>query len=199
MEIRQSPQAELTNLYVIYDADGTFTGEIIYALKKLFGISHCAACDITHGPRKEKPEFTYLKQRCGWNVPLHNIHRDEMDGQLRMAVGGMLPCVAARTTVGDVVLVEGGDLEKCSGSVECLKEKVDRALEVRQIVVPNQNLSEISSSEGVEKRNKMVVVEKRKELQGTVVPHGQIFALESGRSAHSLLELQQEDAVVPGA
>jgi len=69
----------LKALYIVYDADGTVAGEMLYLLRKWLGKGHCAACDITHGPRKVKPEWTSL-QRTGWlGVPLFNIHRDEME------------------------------------------------------------------------------------------------------------------------
>lgn len=130
----------LKALYVIYDADGTVVGEIMYALKKLLGISHCAACDITHGLRREKPEFTVLKQSYGWNVPLHNIHRDEMDGSMTETVAMTLPCVVARTSDRDVVLLGPGTLDECRGSVDSLRKSVDGALERFGIRVPEARI-----------------------------------------------------------
>lgn len=95
---------QVQQLFVVYDADGTTAGEILYLIKKLLGLGHCAACDITHGPRREKPEFTVLKT-AGWEVPLVNIHRNEMDRPLTRAVNGKLPCVVARTSRRDVYLL----------------------------------------------------------------------------------------------
>jgi hypothetical protein len=118
----------ITALYVVYDADGTHIGELLYMIRKLLGIAHCAACDITHGPRTEKPEFTRLKA-VGWNVPVHNIHRDEMDASLARAIGLVLPAVAARTQSGrDVVLLGPRQLDDCGGSVETLEASVNAAL-----------------------------------------------------------------------
>lgn len=123
-------------LYIIYDADGTRAGELVYMLRKALGLAHCAACDITHGPRVEKPEFTRLKA-AGWAVPLRNIHRDEMDAPLAAAVAGRLPVVAARTACGrDVVLLGPAQLDGCAGSVPTLEASVNAALAGAGISVP---------------------------------------------------------------
>jgi len=95
MSTRKEPQAEnelygglenkniaLESLYIVYDADGTVPGEVFYLLRKWFGKRHCAACDITHGPKTVKPEWNTL-QTTGWlGVNLFNIHRDEMDAKV---------------------------------------------------------------------------------------------------------------------
>lgn len=117
---------QVNALFVIYDADGTRAGELLYIAKKLLGLAHCAACDITHGPRKEKPEFTQLK--LTWPVPVHNIHRDEMDPAMAHVVHHTLPCVVARTDTLDVVVMRPEQLERCAGDV------VRFATDVRQCV-----------------------------------------------------------------
>lgn len=122
MPLRQSQR--VLSLHVIYDADGSLTGELVYMAKKLLGIAHCAACDITHGPRREKPEFTQLKA-VGWNVPFHNIHRDEMDEAMREAVAGVLPCVVARTEGKDVLVVGPKQLDECQGDIALFEAAVN--------------------------------------------------------------------------
>mmetsp|Transcript_15112 Transcript_15112/g.40521 ORF Transcript_15112/g.40521 Transcript_15112/m.40521 type:complete len:179 (-) Transcript_15112:240-776(-) len=108
---------KLAEVFVIYDADGTVAGELLYIVKKWFGRGHCAACVITHGPKREKPEFTSWKEQLG--VSLHNIHRDEMDIDLYNATRGRpFPCVVARDVDGEYVYVmTPEELEKCEGQV----------------------------------------------------------------------------------
>lgn len=133
--MKDSPK-HVQSLHVIYDVDGTPTGEIVYLFKKMLGLAHCAACAITHGARREKPEFTRLKQACP--VPVYNIHRDEMDDVMRGAVEGVLPCVVARTAKMDVRVMGPEELERCGGDVvaferrigECVKQ---RGLEMREV------------------------------------------------------------------
>lgn len=127
---------QVSALFVVYDADGTHIGELLYMLRKLLGIAHCAACDITHGPRREKPEFTRLKS-VGWNVPLYNIHRNEMDHALRTAVEGNLPAVAARTLEGGNILLLGPkQLDDCDGSVSILETAINAALAGASLSTP---------------------------------------------------------------
>lgn len=128
-KISSSTSSQVLSLYVIYNADGTLTGEFLYMAKKALGLAHCAACDITHGPRREKPEFTALKTTTGWTVPLINIHRDEMDETMDVCVNGILPCVVARTDNGDFLLVRPQELEECASSVDSFVYIVDERAE----------------------------------------------------------------------
>ncbi|EME30247.1 hypothetical protein Gasu2_27180 [Galdieria sulphuraria] len=120
----------LKALYIVYDADGTVPGEVLYLLRKWFGRGHCAACDITHGDKKVKPEWTTL-QTTGWlGVPLFNIHRDEMDAKLRTVVNTALPCVAGETDDSQYfLLLRPDDLESCVGDLSKLQEKIIEALQ----------------------------------------------------------------------
>lgn len=129
---------QVSSLYVIYDADGTRTGELIYIAKKLLGLAHCAACDITHGPRREKPEFTELK--LTWPVPVHNIHRDEMDIAMETAVLGVLPCVVARTHTADFVVMRPDELELCAGDVVSFAKRVRACVERADLRMPEKRV-----------------------------------------------------------
>ncbi|CAN8072478.1 unnamed protein product [Agarophyton chilense] len=121
------------SLHIIYDADGTMAGEFVYIAKKMLGLAHCAACDITHGPRKEKPEFTKIKS--SWKVPLYNIHRDEMDIRMAHATHGSLPCVVARTEQYDTVVLDSASLEACHGDVYRFQTVLDYALKHAQFEI----------------------------------------------------------------
>ncbi|PXF49234.1 hypothetical protein BWQ96_01023 [Gracilariopsis chorda] len=140
-----SGRPTVQSLHIIYDADGTIAGEVVYMLKKMLGIAHCAACDITHGPRREKPEFTRLKS--AWKAPLYNIHRDEMDSRMARTTNGRLPCVVARTEQYDVVLVDAPDLERCHGDVISFQNVVDDALDEACLgIQPSSTTSATSDS-----------------------------------------------------
>ncbi|GJQ09838.1 hypothetical protein GpartN1_g1629.t1 [Galdieria partita] len=120
----------LKALYIVYDADGTVAGEVLYLLRKWFGKGHCAACDITHGNKKVKPEWTTLQTTGFLGVPLFNIHRDEMDSKLRAVVNTTLPCVAGETDDSRYfLLLRPDDLESCLGELPKLQEKIIEALQ----------------------------------------------------------------------
>lgn len=134
----------IQSLHIVYDADGTRTGEIIYIVKKFLGVAHCSACDITHGPRCEKPEFTDMKHN--FPVPMFNIHRDEMDQQMTQTVAENLPCVVARTDMCDVLLLNAEALENCNGDVELFEQQLYRGAELCGLALPEKagNTSPVS-------------------------------------------------------
>jgi len=106
----------LRSMFIVYDADGTVCGEIIYHVRKMLFNATCSACSITHGPKKEKPEFTQLKGE--FSIPVYNIHRDEMDVELR-AVATSLPCVAVEQSDGKYeLLLSPEELDRANGSVD---------------------------------------------------------------------------------
>jgi len=121
----------LSEIFVIYDADGTVAGELVYLIRKWLGKGHCAACDITHGPKREKPEWKDLKATIG--IPVRNIHRDEMDIELYNASKTFaFPNVIGRNSEGDHVLLMGPEeLDECNGKVEVFNDRL------RTIIVRN--------------------------------------------------------------
>mmetsp|Transcript_12805 Transcript_12805/g.34464 ORF Transcript_12805/g.34464 Transcript_12805/m.34464 type:complete len:174 (-) Transcript_12805:275-796(-) len=138
-----APQRELVELFVIYDADGTVAGELVYLLGKwLLGRRQCAACSITHGPRREKPEFTDWKLSLG--VPVSNIHRDEMHIELYNATRSRaFPCVVGRvsqhgpaaaadapTAAEDqyVYIMDPHELDLCDGDLALFQAMLERKL-----------------------------------------------------------------------
>lgn len=139
----------ICELVMVYDADGSLSGELIYITKKWLGFGHCAACTISHGPMKEKPEFTALKQ-SGWGVPLRNIHRDEMDHDLHTALHNSLPCIAARCVSGDVVLLLGNNqLDECSGDVETFRSALDNAILDSNLMMPSSTDACVMNTDAV--------------------------------------------------
>lgn len=127
----------VSEFVLVYDADGTLTGEMKYAMKKLLGLGHCPSCAISHGKRAEKPEFIALKQAGGgWSVPVRNIHRDEMDAGLE-SIRSHVPCLAARTATGACrVLLDAHALEECGGDVYVFREALDKAIVRHRLQMP---------------------------------------------------------------
>lgn len=144
------------SLHVIYDADGTPTGELVYLFKKVLGLAHCAACSITHGARREKPEFTQLKR--AWPVPLYNIHRDEMDDAMRGTVEGVLPCVVARTAKMDVLVMGPEELERCGGDVVTFEKKIGECVKELGLDIGEAGIERIERICGRETGGKGAIV-----------------------------------------
>eukprot|EP00188_Purpureofilum_apyrenoidigerum_P003147 Plantae.Rhodophyta-Purpureofilum_apyrenoidigerum.ctg32027.p1 GENE.Plantae.Rhodophyta-Purpureofilum_apyrenoidigerum.ctg32027~~Plantae.Rhodophyta-Purpureofilum_apyrenoidigerum.ctg32027.p1 ORF type:complete len:162 (-),score=24.18 Plantae.Rhodophyta-Purpureofilum_apyrenoidigerum.ctg32027:133-618(-) len=136
----------LTELYVVYDADGTVVGELFYSVRKWLGRAGCSACDITHGPHKEKDEFRQFKDE--FEAPVYNIHRDEMDLEMRRLVNGRLPCVLGRLNSDEYVyLLDNSMLERCSGKVHMLKDEIANCLTANQIALPNSSFDKSATQD----------------------------------------------------
>ena len=63
------------NFIIIYNANGSFLGELNYIFKHLFFNESCSACSITHCFQElgEKREFKELKKE----FEITTIHRDQ--------------------------------------------------------------------------------------------------------------------------
>lgn len=99
----------------IYNAEGTWRGELRYVIGKLLGTAHCALCDITHGYVRQKDEFSDLCSRL--TLPLRTVHLDEQSPDLAAFTHGKTPCVAGRTTNGWTMLIDTATLDDCGKDV----------------------------------------------------------------------------------
>jgi hypothetical protein len=115
--------ARLTRLVGVYDADGTLRGELTYWIGARLGRSHCALCDITHGVFRERTAWQAC--RTGLPIPFDTFHRDDQPADIRAALGGVVPAVAAETTAGVVMLIGPDELDACAGSTDRLIEMIE--------------------------------------------------------------------------
>jgi hypothetical protein len=116
-------RSRVRRLIGVYDADGTIRGEVMYWIGARLGTSHCALCDITHGP---------VRARSGWRtcrdqlpVAFDVYHRDDQPEAVRRASGNTAPVVVAETSEGFVLLMSGADLAACNSSPEALFAKIE--------------------------------------------------------------------------
>ena len=99
-----------------------------YFVGARLGRAHCALCDITHGPIREKAEWREC--RAALPVPVECFHRDDQPEAVRAAAGGTAPVVVAELVDGDpVVLLGPADLEACAGSVATFADRLAAALD----------------------------------------------------------------------
>ena len=115
------------SLIGIYDADGTFVGEIAYWLGARLGRRHCALCDITHGLFSEKAEWRECRTEL--ETPIELVHRDEMTPEMREASEGRLPCVLVEKEDGSFEIGLGPeDLERYEGNPKTLAASLSRLI-----------------------------------------------------------------------
>lgn len=108
----------IDRLVGVYDADGTWRGELAYWVGARLGRRHCSLCDITHGSVRERPEWVVCK--AGLPVEFVTFHRDDQPADVRRAAGGRVPVVVAETSTGVVVLLGPAELDACGGSIDQL-------------------------------------------------------------------------------
>ena len=115
--------------YAIYDADGSFMGEVRYLRDKFWGKAECALCDLSHG--LSPMGRSDWRRRKGVSASLNWLHRDELPGHVAAQVAGRLPCIAVDRD-GEIEIVIGREaLRGCEGDFsvfEHLLEQTVRAL-----------------------------------------------------------------------
>jgi len=68
-------------IYFIYNADGSFFGEINYFLKKLSGRDKCKLCDLSHNLIFQKKSWDdFLKEL---NRPYQVLHTNELPESIK--------------------------------------------------------------------------------------------------------------------
>lgn len=128
------PATTIRELVGVYHADGSWRGELVYALGKLGGRAHCALCDITHGVVRRRRAFDAAVATLPVEFVL--VHLDERDADVAAASDGRTPCVLARTGTGLVLLLDPDDLERCGGDPARLRAEIDRAVTARALSWP---------------------------------------------------------------
>lgn len=118
----------VTELVGVYDADGGLLGEAAYVWGRLRGTRHCGLCDITHATVRRKGEWDRMVARL--RVPVRLLHLNELDDDLRAAVGATrAPVVLAREDDGWRELVGAVELDDMAGSVDAFEAVVRRRLD----------------------------------------------------------------------
>ena len=109
----------------VYDADGSFAGELRYWLGARFGRTHCSLCEITHGLFREKSEWRDCRESL--NLEFVTFHRDDAPREVLDACNHELPVVVARKSGEFVVVLRAVELEALKGDVEKFHSALEAA------------------------------------------------------------------------
>lgn len=109
----------------IYHADGSFLGDLRYALGLLRGL-HCSLCEISHGGLRMKSEFSRWMDARKEQVEM--LHLDEQPTDLSAFTAGKTPCVVVDRGAGWELLLSHEDLRSCAGDVVLFGQRVDAKL-----------------------------------------------------------------------
>lgn len=121
------------SLIGVYDADGSFAGEIRYWVGARLGRTRCSLCEITHGLFREKSEWRDCRDSL--NVEFSTFHRDDAPGDVLEACKHQLPVVVARR--GDDLLVVMGpqELESLGGDVARFEAELKQSCAAKGIIL----------------------------------------------------------------
>lgn len=112
--------------YAVYDADGSWLGELRYLKDKCLGKAECALCDLSHGWNPlGKSAF---KQREGAAARLVWVHRDELPERVMMQVKDHLPCVALDDGSTVEVVISRETLKGCRGDFRVFEHLLEQRL-----------------------------------------------------------------------
>ena len=107
---------EKAKIYCIYNAEGSIFGELKYLYKKYTENIKCSMCDITHNTLSEKKEW---KKRCMVSfLKIECLHLDELPKDIENLVEGNTPCVVAKTSSTNEIIIEDKELIAMKGNVD---------------------------------------------------------------------------------
>ena len=113
-------------IFCIFDAQGSFLGEISHFFKKyVFGQS-CAMCDISHNLTGVKREWRDMSKALKYDIKL--LHIDEMDSKLALFVNNSTPCVIASIKSDFKVLVNQEELSACTGNINSFRKLLEQKI-----------------------------------------------------------------------
>lgn len=116
-------------VFGIYNADGTFLGELGYVIAKLGGKRSCSLCDVTHGWNPfGKREWKGLCKSSSLDIQL--IHRDEAtESQLKAAAD--LPSFITEDQEGWTQIMTSAQITKLKNQPETIVSMLEDAINMK--------------------------------------------------------------------
>ena len=113
-------------VFGIYNADGTFFGELGYVIAKLGGKKSCSLCDVTHGWNPfGKRQWKRLCKSSSLDIQL--IHRDEAtESQLQAAAD--LPSFITEVEEGWTQIMTSTQITKLKSQPETIVSMLEYAI-----------------------------------------------------------------------
>ena len=114
-------------IYCIYNAEGSIFGELKYLYNKYIRDIKCSMCDITHNTLSEKREW---KKRCVVSpFKIECLHLDELPKDIENLVEGNTPCVVAKTSSTNEIIIENKELIAMKGNVDSFFNHIHKIIE----------------------------------------------------------------------
>ena len=117
---------DTVKIYCIYNAEGSIFGEIRYLYNKYIKDIKCSMCDITHNTLSEKREW---KKRCLESpFKIECLHLDELPKDIENLVEGNTPCVVAKTSSTNEIIIEDKELIAMKGNVDSFLNHIHKII-----------------------------------------------------------------------
>jgi len=117
---------EPRKIICVYDAKGSFIGEITYLLKKYFSNYVCAMCDITHNNISKKREWVEKVKKYKYHIT--TMHIDEQTKNLREFTHNITPCVVGIYDGEKKILMNDEELLSIKGDVNLFFERLNEKI-----------------------------------------------------------------------
>ena len=120
--------SELQKIYCIYNAEGTFKGELEYIYNKYVNNINCSMCEITHGIISPKKKWT---EKCStFRIKIECLHLDELSNDIKKLVTDKTPCVVVQMNSVKTILIQNNELIKMSGNVDSFFRLLDVKIKI---------------------------------------------------------------------
>ena len=124
---------EKVKIYCIYNAEGSIIGELKYLYDKYIRDIKCSMCDITHNTLSEKKEW---KKRCMVSpFKIECLHLDELPKDIENLVEGNTPCVVAKTSSTNEIIIENKELIAMKGNVDSFFNHIHKIIKSQNRIV----------------------------------------------------------------
>ncbi len=122
----------VNRLTMVYDADGTITGELSYWVgHNIVGNVKCSMCDISHGPFRQKQVWkAWVASLAKRSIEVVTLHRNDLANhehlELAQVINGQFPCVVAHSATGHLSFLLGDvELTSCNGQIDAFAKLVE--------------------------------------------------------------------------
>ena len=124
---------EKVKIYCIYNAKGSIFGELKYLYNKYIRDIKCSMCDITHNTLSKKREW---KKRCTVSpLKIECLHLDELPKDIENLVEGNTPCVVAKTSSTNEIIIKNKELIAMKGNVDSFFNHINKIIKNYNITV----------------------------------------------------------------
>ena|SRR5258705_6449410 len=119
---QELPARRLEELVLVYAANHGVSSALLDSAKKLLHLKGCSLCILTHGMVGEREEWRSCREELG--VPVTPYHRNDMPSDVASTAAGRLPIILARSGEDLIPLLDSGDIERCQGRIENLRDRL---------------------------------------------------------------------------